>query len=83
MPDALSGDAATLDTTTRALRDTLRLDVAIPAGTDLAKSWIVLIFEWPFQSVMATYMMDTNVPLDVKFGPWTGREEQSPDERCR
>jgi hypothetical protein len=79
----LSRDAATLDTTTRAFRDTLRLDAGIPPGTDLDKSWIALIFEWPFQSVMATYTVHTDVPLDVKSGPWTGLEVNIPGERCR
>lgn len=79
----LARDSATLDTTTRAFRDTLRLDVGVPAGTDLAKSWIVLIFEWPFQSVMATYTVDTNTPLDGVSGPWTGMAATVPGERCR
>lgn len=79
----LSRDAATLDTTTRALRDTLRLDVGVPAGTDLARSWIALIFEWPFQSVMATYTVHTNAPLDGASAPWTGMAATVPGERCR
>lgn len=79
----LSRDAATLDTTTRAFRDTLRLDVGVPPGTDLAKSWVVLIFEWPFQNVMATYTQHTNVALDGASGPWLGRQADIPGERCR
>ena len=79
----LSRDAATLDTTTRAFRDTLRLDVGIPAGTDPGRSWIALTFEWPFQNVMATYTIHTNVPLNGRDGPWTGREADAPGERCR
>lgn len=79
----LSREAAMLDTTTRALRDTLRLDVGIPPGTDLAKSWVVLIFEWPFQSVMATYTVHTNVPLDEASRPWVGRQADNPVERCQ
>jgi hypothetical protein len=78
----LSRDAATLDTTTRALRDTLRLDVGVPAGTDLARSWVALIFEWPFQNVMATYTVHTNTPLNGS-SPWTGRAATLPGERCR
>ena len=79
----LSRDAATLDTTTRAFRDTLRLDVAVPGGTDLGRSWIALVFEWPFQNVLATYTIHTNVPLNGRDGPWTGRESDTPGERCR
>lgn len=78
----LSRDAATLDTTTREFRDTLRLDVGVPAGTDLGRSWIALTFEWPFQNVLATYTIHTNVPLNGD-GPWTGREADAPGERCR
>ena len=79
----LSRDAARLDTAQRAFQDTLRLDVGAPPGTDLARSWIALIFEWPFESVMATYTMHTNLPLDPSFGPWTGLAVESPGERCR
>lgn len=79
----LSRDAAFLDTTTRSFQDTLRLDVAVPAGIDLARSWIALIFEWPFQSVMATYTIHTNVPVDAESRPWIGRLEEYPGERCR
>jgi hypothetical protein len=78
----LSREAATLDTTTRAFRDTLRLEVGVPPGTDLAKSWVVLIFEWPFQNVMATYTVHTNVPLD-DGRPWVDRQADIPGERCR
>ena len=78
----LSREAATLDTTTRAFRDTLRLDVGAPPGIDLAKSWVVLIFEWPFQNVLATYTVHTNVPLD-EGRPWVDRQVDSPGERCR
>jgi hypothetical protein len=79
----LSRDAARLDTAQRAFRDTLRLDVGLPPGTDLARSWIALIFEWPFENVMATYTMHVNLPLDASFGPWTGRAVDSQGERCR
>jgi hypothetical protein len=77
----LSQDAAFLDTTTRAFRDTLRLDVGISPGTDLARSWIALIFEWPFANVLATYTVHTVAPLNG--APWTGRQATSEGERCR
>lgn len=79
----LARDSARLDTAQRAFRDTLRLDVGIPPGTELARSWIALIFEWPFENVMATYTMHTNVPLDVSYGPWTGRAVDLLGDRCR
>jgi hypothetical protein len=79
----LSRDAATLDTTTRSLRDTLRLDVGIPAGTDLARSWVALIFEWPFQSVLATYTVHTALPLNRASNPWMGLQAEVAGERCR
>jgi hypothetical protein len=79
----LPRDAAFLDTTTRAFRDTLRLDVGIPPGTDLARSWIAFIFEWPFEGVLATYTVHADIPLDSRSGPWTGRQAITPPERCR
>lgn len=79
----LSRDSARLDATPREFRDTLRLDVGIPPGTELARSWIALILEWPFENVMATYTLHTNVPLDVSYGPWTGHAVDSQGDRCR
>ena len=79
----LPPDAAFLDTTTRAFRDTLRLDVGVPPGTDLARSWIAFIFEWPFEGVLATYTVDADIPLDTRSGQWTGRQATIPPERCR
>lgn len=78
----LSRDSAYLDTTIRQFRDTLRLDVGVPPNTDLVRSWIALIFEWPFQNVMATYTVHTNVPLN-NGDAWTGREAENPGARCR
>ena len=78
----LARDSARLDTAQRAIRDTLRLDVGLPPGTELARSWIALIFEWPFESVMATYTVHTNVPLDFSYGAWTGRAIDLLDQRC-
>ena len=78
----LSPDAAYLDTTTITFKDTLRLDVGIPAGTDLAHSWIALVFEWPVAGALATYELHTNVPLN-DAAPWSGRQAAIPAERCR
>jgi hypothetical protein len=60
----LDGTGATVDTTTRALRDTLRFAVALPPGNDPARSWLAFVFEWPFENVLATYVMHTNAPLN-------------------
>jgi hypothetical protein len=79
----LSQDSARLDATPRVFHDTLRLDVGAPPGTDLAKSWIALIFEWPFENLMATYISHTNLPLDESFGPWEARAVENPALRCR
>jgi hypothetical protein len=79
----LSRDAAFLDTTTRAFRDTLRLDVGVPPGTDLARSWTAFIFEWPFEGVLATYTVHSDVPLDPRSAPWTGQESRNVGDRCR
>jgi hypothetical protein len=79
----LARDSARLDTAQRMLRDTLRLDVGVPPATELARSWIALIFEWPFENVMATYTVHTNVPLDFSYGPWTGLAVDRLSDRCR
>jgi hypothetical protein len=79
----LSRDAAYLDTTTRAFKDTLRLDVGVPPGTDLARSWLAFIFEWPFEGVLATYTVHSDIPLDPRADRWTGRQASIEGERCR
>ena len=79
----LARDSARLDTAQRMLRDTLQLDVGVPPATELARSWIALIFEWPFENVMATYTVHTNVPLDFSYGPWTGLAVDRLGDRCR
>lgn len=55
---------AILDATLRPLRDTVRFEVAIPPGTELARSWVVLTLEWPFENEFATYDLETGVALD-------------------
>ena len=79
----LARDSATLDTTMRAFRDTLRLDVAVPPGIDPARSWTALMFEWPFQNVLATYTVHVNLPLNGSSRAWTGLAAESARERCR
>ena len=79
----LSPDAAYLDTTTIAIKHTLRLDVAVPPGTDMSHSWVALIFEWPVGGALATYELHTNVPLNDGAPPWSGRQADLPSERCR
>ena len=54
-----------------------------PPGTDLARSWIAFIFEWPFEGVLATYTVHAEIPLDSRSGPWTGRQAITPPARCR
>ena len=78
----LSRDAAFLDTTTLSFKDTLRLDVGIPPGTDLVYSWIAIVFEWPVAGALATYELHTNIPLN-HGAPWMGRQAELPAERCR
>ena len=79
----LSRDAAFLDTTTRAFKDTLRLDVGVPPGTDPARAWVAFIFEWPFEGVLATYTVHSDIPLDPRSDRWTGRQADIIGERCR
>ena len=78
----LSRDSSLIDTTSRALQGTLRLDVGVPPGLNAARSWVAVVFEWPFQNLMATYTLHTNVPAATAVRPWTGRQQESPAQRC-
>lgn len=59
-----------LDASLRPLRAGARFDVAVPPGTRFDRSWLVIVFEWPFENEFATYSLEVNVPLDG-----TGRRE--------
>lgn len=81
--------AGTLDTATRVMKDTLRLSVAIPPGTVAERSWIVLLFEWPFENVFATYELATDL-LNLGTGARAKPEGRvslgillAPSSRCR
>jgi hypothetical protein len=62
-----------IDTLTRALRDTVRFDLGIPPGTALERSWVAFIFEWPFQNLLATYLLHTDAAL-APSAQWAKRE---------
>lgn len=78
-----------IDTATRVLRDTLRLDLGVPPGTTLDRSWVAFTFEWPFQNLLATYVLHTDVPLDPsadwgkREAAWKGRAPRPLVARCR
>jgi hypothetical protein len=78
---------AILDATLRPLRDTVRFEVAIPPGTQLDRSWVVLTLEWPFENEFAAYDLETGVALDgrrvaVSGVPTTGGRVASMSSRC-
>lgn len=48
---------AELDTVTRTFAAPLSLDVGIPPGTDLQRSWMTIEVSWPIESVIASYSL--------------------------
>jgi len=85
----ITEDMTEIDTATRVLRDTLRLDLGVPPGTTLDRSWVAFTFEWPFQNLLATYVLHTDVPLDPsadwgkREAAWKGRAPRPLVARCR
>lgn len=59
----LTRDNSLLDTTGRSFRDTLRLDLGVPPGTDLGQSRLTFELEWPIESSIASYAVDADAPL--------------------
>jgi len=53
----LTPDNAELDTVTRTFAAPLSLDVGIPPGTDLQRSWMTIEVSWPIESVIASYSL--------------------------
>jgi hypothetical protein len=53
----LTPDNAELDTVTRTFAAPLSLDVGIPPGTDLRRSWLTIEVSWPIESVIASYSL--------------------------
>lgn len=53
----LTPDNAELDTVTRTFAAPLNLDVGIPPGTDLQRSWMTIEVSWPIESVIASYSL--------------------------
>lgn len=56
----LSGSGS-LGTDVRKLKSALRLSVVIPPLAPIERSWLVFVFEWPFQNALATYTLHTDV----------------------
>jgi len=53
----LTRDNADLDTIPRTFVAPLRLDVGIPPGTDLSRSWLTLDISWPVEATIASYSL--------------------------
>lgn len=56
-------DSSLLDTTSQHFRDTLRLDLGVPPGTDLGRSRLTFELAWPIESSIASYSVDADTPL--------------------
>lgn len=55
---------AILDAKVRPLGTGARFDLPIPPVTRINRSWVVLTFEWPFESEFASYSLEVDLPLD-------------------
>jgi hypothetical protein len=82
----LSRDSATIDTTLRAFGDTLRLDLGVPHGVQMDRTWLTVEVAWPIQSVIADYTLPASGPLagSRELGSGTARNTPPRTERiCR
>lgn len=77
----MTRDESLLNTTPRAFRDTLRVDLGVPLRTNLKRSWLVLTMAWPIDGVLPTYVIHTASPLDGSSSRWDAK--QPPEARCR
>jgi hypothetical protein len=59
----LTRDSADLDTIARTFVAPLHLDVGIPPGTDLRRSWVTLDVSWPVEATIASYTLTATDPL--------------------
>jgi len=53
----LTQDAPELDTIPRTFAAPLHLEVGIPPGTDLTRSWVTLDVSWPVEASIASYTL--------------------------
>jgi hypothetical protein len=53
----LTRDRVELDTVARTFATPLRLEVEIPPGTDLGRSWMTIEVSWPIEAVIASYSL--------------------------
>lgn len=53
----LTRNDAELDTVARTFAIPLRLEVGIPPGTDLERSWMTIEVSWPIEAVIASYSL--------------------------
>lgn len=69
----LTRDSAMLDTTVLTFSDTLRLDLGVPRGTNMERTWLTFEVAWPIQSVLATYTLPTGAALTASRRRWNAR----------
>jgi len=65
----LTRDNAELDTVTRTFATPLRLEVGVPPGTDLERSWMTIEVSWPIESVSASYSLAATSGLVARTPP--------------
>jgi hypothetical protein len=79
----LTPDNAELDTVTRRFTAPLSLDVGIPPGTDVQRSWMTIEVSWPIESVIASYSLAATgglvagAPAPVLDGATRGSSDRS------
>ena len=78
----LTPDNAELDTVTRKFSAPLTLDVGIPPGTDVQRSWMTIEVSWPIESVIANYSLAATGGL-VAGAPVPEKSTRAPDDRSR
>ena len=77
----LTPDNAELDTVTRTFTAPLRLDVGIPPGTDLQRSWMTIEVSWPIESVIASYSLAATGGLVAGAGAPADTSARQPGRR--
>jgi hypothetical protein len=79
----LSRDSATIDTTLRAFADTLRLDLGVPRGVQMDRTWLTVEVAWPIQSVIADYTLTASGQLTGSREPERAPVQTTPPKTER
>lgn len=77
----LSRDNDQLDTIPRTLTMPLQLDVGIPPGTDLNRSWLTIDVAWPIEAAIASYSLTSTGVLTSAAPDQAVRSEHAKGNR--